>query len=263
MSVDTQNVLTQAKTSLRNRATTPSKSSDKLEKQDFMNLFLTQMSHQDPVDPMDSGAMMTQLAQLGSMEQLEKLNSQVKDLNLTQKDIARFQSLQFLDKDVLMESDGIELGRGSAKPIYYNLDNEADKIRITIEDVDGIPVYSETLGLTTAGKHQFQWDGKNNEGVLMPDGNYNIRLQAFDGQGNFSPLPIFNSGRVDQVEYRDGEPWVKTKYETLPLSKVRNINMISKRMFGNATPLPIKQELPPKGMIIDGSDEKLGKTKPN
>ena len=257
MSVDTQNVLSQVQTSLRNKAATPTKSSDKLEKQDFMNLFLTQMSHQDPVDPMDSGAMMSQLAQLGTMEQLEKLNTQVTELNSTQKDISRFQSLQFLEKDVLMESDGIELGRGSSKPIYYSLDNEVDKIKVTIEDADGTPVFAETLGMTVAGKHQFQWDGKNNEGVMMPDGNYKIRLMSFDSGGNSSDLSIFNSGRVDQVEYRDGEPWVKTKHETLPLSKVKNINTLSKRMFGNANPLPIMQELPAKGMIINGRDDKL------
>ena len=257
MSVDTQNVLSQVQTSLRNKAATPTKSSDALEKQDFMNLFLTQMSNQDPVDPMDSGAMMTQLAQLGTMEQLEKLNGQVKDLNMTQKDISRFQSLQFLDKDVLMESNGIELGHGSSKPVYYSLDKEANNIRLSIEDEDGSPVFSKSLGLTTAGKHQFLWDGKNNEGVMMPDGNYKMRLLAFDTKGNSSPLQIFNSGRVAQVEYRDGLPWVKTKHETMPLSKVKSINTFSKRAFGNASPLSIMQDLPPKGMIVNDKDDKL------
>ena len=257
MSVDTQNVLSQAQTSLRNRATTPSKSSDSLEKQDFMNLFLTQMSNQDPVDPMDSGAMMTQLAQLGTMEQLEKLNGQVKELNLTQKDISRFQSLQFLEKDVLTESDGIELGHGSSKPVYYSLEQEANNIRLSIEDEDGSPVLSKQLGLMTAGKHQYLWDGKNNEGAMMPDGNYKVRLLAYDTKGNSSPLQIFNSGRVAQVEYRDGLPWIKTKHETMPVSKVRTINTLSNRTFGNASPLPIMQDLPTKGMIVNGTDDKL------
>lgn len=257
MSIDTQNVLSQMQTSLRNKATTSSKSSDALEKQDFMNLFLTQMSNQNPVDPMDSGAMMTQLAQLGTMEQLEKLNGQVKDLNLTQKDISRFQSLQFLEKDVLTESDGIELSRGSSKPIYYSLDQEANNIHLTIEDEDGGPVYSKALGLTTAGRHQYIWDGKNNEGIMMPDGKYKIRILSSDSKGNSSPLDIFNSGRVAQVEYRDGLPWIKTKHETMPLSKVRTINTQSKRTFGNANPLPLMQNLQPKGMIVNERDDKL------
>ncbi|MBU2648579.1 flagellar hook assembly protein FlgD [bacterium] len=259
MSVDTQHALNQVQTSLRNRAATPVKSSDKLEKQDFMNLFLTQMSNQDPVSPMDSGAMMSQLAQLGTMEQLEKLNGQVKDLNLTQKDISRFQSLQFLEKDVLMESEGIKLGQGSAKPIYYSLDNEANNIGLTIEAEDGSPVFSQQLGLTTAGKHEYLWDGKNNEGVMMPDGNYKIRLLAFDTKGNSTPLEIFNSGRVAQVEYRNGQPWLKTKYDTMPISKVKTINTLSSRTFGNATPLPIIQNLPPKGSIVSGRDDELRK----
>ncbi|NQU62913.1 MAG: hypothetical protein HQ517_01320 [SAR324 cluster bacterium] len=257
MNIDTQSVLSQAQTSLRNKSATSSKSSDGLEKQDFMNLFLTQMSNQNPVDPMDSGSMMTQLAQLGTMEQLEKLNSQVKDLNMTQKDISRFQSLQFLEKDVLTESDGIELTQGTSNPIYYSLDQEANNVRLTIEDEDGGPVYSKTLGMTTAGKHQYLWDGKNNEGVMMPEGKYKIRFLASDLKGNSSPLQIFNSGRVAQVEYRDGLPWIKTNHETMPLSKVRTINTLSKRTFGNASPLPIMQDLQPKGMIINDRDDRL------
>jgi len=249
MSVDTNYTLSQARGSLRQKASTPTKSDGALEKQDFMNLFLTQMSHQDPVDPMDSGAMMTQLSQLGTMEQLEKLNSQVKDLNLTQKDISRFQSLQFLDRDVMLEAEGVELDHGSGKPVYYSLDKEAHHLKVTIEDKDGIPIFAEQLGMTAAGKHQFLWDGKNNEGVMMPDGRYKIRFMAYDEAGNSSELKIQNSGRVTQVEYRDGIPWIQTQHETLPVSKVKAINNQSYRTFGNAKPLPLIQELYPKPML--------------
>jgi flagellar basal-body rod modification protein FlgD len=109
MSIDTQVRVSNAESSLRNKAAASGKADEELRKQDFMNLFMSQMSHQDPMDPMDSGSMMTQLAQLGSMEQLENLNGEMKSLNTTQKDIARFQALQFLEKDVLMETKEVEI----------------------------------------------------------------------------------------------------------------------------------------------------------
>jgi len=257
MSINTQNAISQAQSSLRNKATTQTATDGELEKQDFMNLFLTQMSNQDPADPMDSGAMMTQLAQLGTLEQLEELNGQVKDLNTTQKDMARYQSLHFLEKDVLLKADHVELNKGTGKALYYTLDNEADNLKVTIESMDGDPVFSEELGLVAAGKHQYVWDGKNNEGTMMPDGKYKIRFLAFDQAGNSSTLDLYNSGRVAQVEYRDGLPWIRTKHEIMPLSEVKSINKRSDRIFGSVNPFSIVKDLPTKGMIIDEQDNKL------
>ena len=176
MNVDTQSRISNAETTLRNKATASSGKNEDLEKKDFMNLFLTQMSHQDPLSPMDSGAMMTQLAQLGSMEQLENMNGQLGELNNTQKEISRFQALNFLDKDVMLEMKDLELTHGTGRPVYYNLDKDADNVKLTVEELDGSPVFSQDLGMVTAGSHQFIWDGKNDEGVMMGDGKYKIKI---------------------------------------------------------------------------------------
>ncbi len=246
MTIDPQSVVSTMETSLRQRATTPTNKSDKLEKQDFMNLFMTQMSHQDPLKPMDSGAMMTQLAQLGSMEQLQGINAQLKEMNGTQREISRFQAVNFLDRDVMLDTEHIELSKGSSHPVYYSLDNDADNVKLTIEEMDGTPVYSKNLGMVTTGRHQFVWDGKNDEGILMGDGKYNIRLRSSAQDGNSSPVDLYTSGRISQVEYRKGQPWVKINDTMVPLSKVSTIDNLSKKLFGNASPLPPMQELAPK-----------------
>lgn len=256
MNIDNQARIAQAQTSLRNKSATASKNPEELGKKDFMNLFLTQMSHQNPMDPMDSGMMMSQLAQLGSMEQLENLNSQMRELNATQKDISRFESLNYLDKDVLLETNGIELTRGSGNPVYFTLDQDVDNLKVIIEDLDGAPVFSEELGLTTAGKQQFIWDGKDNEGTLMSEGKYNIRITSYNREGDSTPLQPYNSGRVNQIAYMDGKTWVKTKHYTMPLSKVKTVDNSSWRTFGNAAPLPIMHEFPPKNLILDENEDR-------
>lgn len=40
----------------------------------FLNLLVTQMQHQDPTQPMDNSAMIAQLAQFSSLEQLQQMN---------------------------------------------------------------------------------------------------------------------------------------------------------------------------------------------
>jgi flagellar basal-body rod modification protein FlgD len=246
MNVETQSRISNAESTLRNRATTPSSEGEELKKQDFMNLFLTQMSHQDPLSPMDSGAMMTQLAQLGSMEQLESMNGQLSEMNSTQKEISRFQALSFLDKDVMLEVKDLELANGNGRPVYYSLDSEVDNAKLTIEDLEGSPVFSQDLGLVTAGRHQFTWDGKNDEGIMMGDGKYKVRILATKPDGSNSELPLFQAGRISQVEYRKGQPWVRVSDKIMPLSQVSTVDIQSQKLFGNATPLPIIQDLEPK-----------------
>jgi flagellar basal-body rod modification protein FlgD len=44
-----------------------------LNKDDFLKLFVTQLQHQDPMSPMDNDAMVAQMSQLSSVEQLTNM----------------------------------------------------------------------------------------------------------------------------------------------------------------------------------------------
>ena len=56
-------------------ATTTSAQQNILGKDDFLRLMLMQMQHQDPLNPMDNQAMLSQMAQFSSLEQMSNLNS--------------------------------------------------------------------------------------------------------------------------------------------------------------------------------------------
>ena len=257
MPSDVTQRLTNAQQSLRSKAANVQSADGKMGKQDFMNLFLTQMSNQNPVDPMDSGAMMSQLSQLGSMEQLENLNGEMKNLNKTQSGMAGIAAMGYLDRDVLLESEGMNVSKGASAPVYYSLPKDADQLTVLIEDKDGSPIAKQKLGFAPQGRHRFDWDGKDDRGALMPDGKYNISFQANFTDGTSDRLASYNQGRVTGVDYIQGEAWVKAQGRSLPLSKVRSVDNTSARIFDSAKPLPMMRSITPKGAITDEPQAKL------
>ncbi len=76
-----------------------------LGKEEFMILLLTQMQNQDPLEPMDSTAMVAQLAQFSALEQMQNLNTQFEDF----REQSLIQSLFVLQG----QSVSIELSDGS------------------------------------------------------------------------------------------------------------------------------------------------------
>lgn len=55
------------------------------DEEDFMTLLLAQLQHQDPLNPMDSSEMMSQLAQLNSLTALNSIKESLAELNKSQR----------------------------------------------------------------------------------------------------------------------------------------------------------------------------------
>jgi len=53
---------------------------DGLGKDAFMNLLVTQLQHQDPLQPQDNSQFLTQLAQFSSLEQLQQIQDQLSSI---------------------------------------------------------------------------------------------------------------------------------------------------------------------------------------
>ena len=54
---------------------------DALGKEVFLRLLVTQLQHQDPLDPQDNSAFLAQLAQFSSLEQLTHIQSTLTDIS--------------------------------------------------------------------------------------------------------------------------------------------------------------------------------------
>jgi len=78
------------------------KTSTVLDKNDFLKILLTQLTHQDPTQPMDDKAFIAQMAQFSSLEQMTNMSeglSKVADL------VARSQAVSMLGSAVDMNDE--------------------------------------------------------------------------------------------------------------------------------------------------------------
>ena len=229
--------------SLRNRASKSTTDGKELGKQDFLNLLMTQMANQDPLDPMDSAGMMQQLSAMGTVEQLQNLNTQTAKMMAIQQNIARATAGGLLDKDVEVGASGISLNNGNSVPVAYKLDGSADRVMLLVHDASGEMIREVNLESRAQGVHEFSWDGRDNDGDLMPDGNYNFNVFARTDGGEDIGVTLTKSGQVSMIRFEGSEPLLKINGEWVPANEIVGLGNKSILRYKDAIPLPARSEL--------------------
>ena len=159
-----------------NAAQSKAKLEDELNK--FLNLLVTQLKNQDPLEPMDATEFTNQLVQFASVEQQIYQNANLEKL-LESAHISQVSNLaKYLGTNIEAQTDSLNLANGTAR-LTYTLVDDARTSKIVITDDSGKAVYTGNAELA-AGRHEFVWDGLDDNGIQLPDGTYNFTINAFD-----------------------------------------------------------------------------------
>lgn len=182
-------------------------------KDQFLNLLVTQLRNQDPLNPMDNAQLTTQLAQISTVEGIEKLNATVtSSLSAISGQIDFSQSVAavgMIGKEVLIPGNKISLGTDPADPekrgvtpFGVDVASAATTLTVNIADANGNVVRTITLQNQPVGVLSMQWDGLNGEGAKAPDGAYTVAVSATDAQGAaMTNVEALTYGRVNSVAY--------------------------------------------------------------
>lgn len=193
-----------------------------LGKEDFLRLFTTQLRYQNPINPMDSTEFTSQLAQFSSLEQLFNIGSQLKDLLLYQNSLQNTLTANLIGKEIRYEGNSIYL-RESAN-INYSLTSPASKVKITIYDSNGKIVKEIELDNQPDGSQSYQWDGRDSTGNKLPEGEYKVRIEAFDTEGKALEVSTQSLGVVTGITFEDNLTYLIIDDNTkIQLSQVRAI----------------------------------------
>lgn len=143
----------------------------------FLTLLTTQLQNQDPLNPMDSSAMTSQLAQISTVEGVTTLNTTLTKLMDNLSSSEAVQAADLVGHAVLVDGSKLDLSSSVAAG-GVELGAAADSVTVTISDSNGDVVNTLDLGKLSAGVHEFAWDGTNQNGTKVADGEYTVKVTA-------------------------------------------------------------------------------------
>lgn len=163
----------------------------------FLKLLITQMQNQDPLNPMDNSQMTSQIAQLNTVQGINKLNSTVAALQTQLQASQNLQSTSFIGRTVLVPGSSMSLVNGVAA-VGVDLASPSDSTTIQVKNAAGTIVRTFGIGPGVVGLNNFQWDGKNDAGQSMPDGQYQFAVAAAASNQEVPATPL-SYGLVNSV----------------------------------------------------------------
>jgi flagellar basal-body rod modification protein FlgD len=196
------------------------KKSTGLNKDDFMKLFITQLQNQDPMNPQDSSAMVTQITQV---EQSYNTNTNLQNLLNAANSSSSMSAVSFIGKTISAQGSQVNLAQGSQPQLSFNLPSAANQLQVAIQDANGRTVRTVTMGKTPAGDGSLVWDGKDNNNSPLSAGLYSFSVIGVNQDGSsFSGTPLIKAV-VDGVKLDQGSTVLTAGGINVPLASVMTV----------------------------------------
>jgi len=176
-----------------------------LGKADFLKLLTEQLKNQDPTNPLDDKAFVTQLAQFSSLEQAMAMNDKLAMLQVSESAVVNAQVAGLVGKSVTVKSTTVVVpASGDPSPVSLHLGGDAAKVTVRILDGNGNVVRTLDPGALTAGTHAVAWDGKDASGNRLAAGTYKLEVTAKDADGQTVAADNELTGTVTGVAFDSG-----------------------------------------------------------
>ncbi len=168
-----------------------SSSSSAITSSDFLNLLLSEMQNQDPLNATSPTDFMNQLTSYANFTEQSSINSSLTSLASSFSSLVTLNSVNYIGHTVEAKTDTATLSNGSAS-FGYSLSAASSNVTIAIKDSSGNTVWTGS-GTGNQGANTFTWDGKDSSGNQLSDGGqYTISVTATDSAGN----SVFNYSTV-------------------------------------------------------------------
>lgn len=179
--------------------------SDELGKDVFLELLVTQMTNQNPLEPQANSEFVAQLAQFSSVEGLDNLNDTVSDMAASFQSSQALQATSLVGRTVNVQTSQAILPDEGGVTGQVNVPALATSLDMVIKDINGNVVRTQaTVNQDSPGQPlppglaPFTWDGKNNAGERMPPGQYTIEFTGKNEDVSLRLDTIMNAN-VDSV----------------------------------------------------------------
>ncbi|MDI3472623.1 MAG: flagellar basal-body rod modification protein FlgD [Thermotogaceae bacterium] len=193
-----------------------------LDKDAFLRLLVTELKNQNPMEPMDNREFISQMAQFSTLEQISNLSNSIEKFVETESVAMKLNAVGLIGKKVVIEGKSLQLESGQTDSIIFSLDENAEVV-LKIYDENGTLVSMENLGTLEAGMHSYLWDGRSNDGVMLPDGEYTYELKAITPEGE-KEIGGLEEGEIEAVQFSDDGIYVIVNGNKYPIDSVKEVS---------------------------------------
>ena len=174
-------------------------SEQQLKQEDFFALLTEQLANQDPTKPVDNDQLVSQMTSFTTADGISQLNEKFASFASSMTSNQALQASSLIGQSVLVTGNiGYMANEGEGMTGVIITDQSSQDTKISIQNTSGEVIRTMDIGTQAAGNIQFSWDGTDNDGNLLPPGNYAVSVQG-KIFGTETALPTAINRHVDSV----------------------------------------------------------------
>lgn len=145
----------------------------------FLRLMTTQLTTQDPFNPVDNTQMVAQMAQFSQVAGIAEMNQNLRNIAAAVGAGGRLSdATSWIGRSMLVTSDVATPLSDGTYAGELTLDAAAEQVSLAFVDASGTTVHSMDLGARDAGPAAFAWDGRNAAGEQIATGPLQVVVSA-------------------------------------------------------------------------------------
>ncbi len=196
-------------------------SNGNMSKDDFLELLVTQLQYQDPLDPMDNTQMAAQLAQYSQLETLNNIQETLENSLLLDQSLNNSFMTSLIGKGAKAYGNGLTYDGDNTELTYETYG--ASNVTISIYDESGDLIRTIDAGYQQAGENSFTWDGRDEYGNTVDSGHYTFEVEALNSDGDAVTAYTYTVGMIQGITYEDGSPYFLINGQMVNLGDVISI----------------------------------------
>jgi flagellar basal-body rod modification protein FlgD len=199
---------------------TPAANRSQMGKDEFLQLLVTQLRHQDPMSPMEPHEFAAQLAQFSSVEQLTQLNDSM-SANIAATKTASIigqtaLGASLIGKTVIAEGNQVSIDSAGSGSIRFDAAN-AGSGHLRLLDENGKIVQESDLGAVAQGPQTMAVPAG------LPPGTYHYEVDVTAADGSVTHAATFTTGVVSGLFFQDGAILLRLGELEVPLDTLSEI----------------------------------------
>jgi len=139
-----------------------------LDQNAFLKLMTTQLTMQDPFNPMDNTQMVAQMAQFSQVSGIAEMNRSLQSLAEMMGKSRLGEAASWIGRSMLVMSDHAAPLSDGTYAGEVHLAEASEDVTISFVDETGAVVHSQSMGARDKGAFAYSWNGKNTNGENVP-----------------------------------------------------------------------------------------------